>query len=71
MEELSDHHVKKTARSLSERAVCVWLCNSALADLVDVTGEVEHLVGEAPLVRRKQASFEGKPQGSDDGCNSE
>ncbi len=33
----------------------VGLRFSGLADLVDVTGEVEHLVGEAPLVRRKQS----------------
>ena len=39
----------------------VPVCLSALADLVDVAGEVEHLVGEAPLVRRKQASFVIKP----------
>ena len=28
---------------------------SGLADAVDVTGEVEHLVGEAPLIRDRSA----------------
>ena len=33
--------------------------NSGLADLVDVTGEVDHLVGEAPLVWNRLRRFPG------------
>ena len=36
-----------------KRRLCV-------ANLVDVTGEVEHLVGEAPLVLRKLRFLRGK-----------
>ena len=38
----------------------VFALNSGLADLVDVAGEVQHLVGEAPLVRRKQSFLRRK-----------
>ena len=36
-----------------QRAFCICGCALRLADGVDVTGEVEHLVREAPLGSRK------------------
>ena len=41
---------KKTRKASFRAFLWILLFRSGVADLVDVTGEVEHLVGEAPFI---------------------